>query len=327
MTSGQVEIVMDKATPARSAAAAKCPRRDGRGPEIPHPTPPSRQVAAAATARSVTENHRHNQRIAGFASPRTRQRGRRRGRGRPPGARARRRSTRSASSAAPTRRRRQPGVEDEGPRGVDEVVADRFGAQHDAALAAQRLGQRRRHHHVRRAGQAEFRQQPAATGAAGFPARAPRRPAAGAPWSGTPFISRNGARAPSVLNTESVTTRARSRRGTPSAASTAATSRCGLTTTRARTAGRHRPGGVRGGVGHHQRAGAGQAGHRAEVGGVARGERQSRCGTYESGQSAPNLVQFPVLPVTSREPVDPAPQVRNARTPASMTSGCRASPR
>ncbi|SKS25955.1 Uncharacterised protein [Mycobacteroides abscessus subsp. abscessus] len=34
-----------------------------------------------------------------------------------------------------------------------------------------------------------------------------------------------------------------------------------------------------------------------------------------------------VLPVTRREPVDPAPHIRNASTPASMTCGCRERPR
>ena len=47
----------------------------------------------------------------------------------------------------------------------DQVVADGGRAEHRATLAAQRLGQRHRHHHVRLTGQAHFVQQAPTTGA------------------------------------------------------------------------------------------------------------------------------------------------------------------
>ena len=53
------------------------------------------------------------------------------------------RSTRSAASARGRRRRGQGGVEDERPRPVDQVLAQRRRAEHRAALAAERLGQGR----------------------------------------------------------------------------------------------------------------------------------------------------------------------------------------
>ena len=47
------------------------------------------------------------------------------------------------------------------PGRVDQVVAHRRRPQNHAALAAERLGQRRRHHHIGRTRQPELVQQPA----------------------------------------------------------------------------------------------------------------------------------------------------------------------
>ena len=58
-------------------------------------------------------------------------------------------------------RRRETGVEDERPGGVDEVIAHGRGCERCAALAAERFGQRGRHHHIGRTGQSQLVQQPA----------------------------------------------------------------------------------------------------------------------------------------------------------------------
>ena len=55
--------------------------------------------------------------------------------------------SRESKEGDSVRRRRQTGVEDERPGGIDQVVTHGRRCQHRAALAAQRLGQRGRHHH------------------------------------------------------------------------------------------------------------------------------------------------------------------------------------
>ena len=223
------------------------------------------------------------------------------------------------------RGRRQSGVEDERAGGVDQVVTHGRRAEHHAALAAQRLRQRRRHDHVGRTGQADLVQQPPAARRRARPGRAPRRRAA-APDAcrQTSCSRRSGASAPSVENTESVMTSARSSSRAASAASTASTSLCGVTTTRARDS----------------RQRVDQRGVRvrrrrppATPDRTARPPRRGwRCNPRRtpapdsaptnSASSASNCSCSSVLPVTSREPVEPAPQVRSAATPPSMTAGC-----
>ncbi len=75
------------------------------------------------------------------------------------------RSTSSAASAPGRRGGREAGVEDERPGPVDQVLDDGGGAEHRAALGAERLGQGRGHHDVVLAGQAEVGDQAAPAGA------------------------------------------------------------------------------------------------------------------------------------------------------------------
>ena len=131
-----------------------------------------------------------------------------------------------------------------------------------------------------------------------------------------------------MLNTESVTTSARSSSRAASAASTASTSLCGVTMTRARD---------------NRQASTSEA--------CAKASEISSDPGPDSATTAPRLAVYPeektspvsaptnsasaaskcscnsVLPVTSREPVDPAPQVRSAATPPSITAGCCDRPR
>ena len=71
---------------------------------------------------------------------------------------------------------------------------------------------------------------------------------------------------------------------------------------------------VRGCVGDHQRTGTGQAHHRSQVGGIARGEHQRGLGTDEIGQCRLELlVQLGVAGDQTRSgrPAAPGPQRRN----------------
>ena len=169
--------------------------------------------------------------------------------------------------------------------------------EHHAALAAQRLGQRRGHHHVGRTGQADLVQQPAP--AAPAHAEAVRlvddQQRAVAPAH---VVQRRaaGRATPSALNTESVTTTARS----SSRAAQRGLDGGDVAVRRHHHPGPRQPAGVdqrRVGerVGHQQRSRPGQRDHRAEVGGVARGEHQRRLGADEIGQRGLEaFVQFGV---------------------------------
>ena len=185
----------------------------------------------------------------------------------------------------PGRGRRQSGVEDEWARGIDQMVAHRLRPEHRAALAAQRLGERGRHHHVGRAGKTRLVEQTA-------PARAPHpQPVRFVDQEHRPVLAadlmqpaqrgqgpvgaehRVGDHQGPLLATAGQ--RRRHRVGIPVR---------GDHDPRPRQPAGVDQGGMARGIGHHQRSAAGQGGHRGEVGGVARREHQGGFGTDESGQ-------------------------------------------
>ena len=196
----------------------------------------------------------------------------------------------------PDRRRGQAGVEDERPRRVDQVIAHRFRTQHHTALAAQRLGQRRGHHHIGRPGQADLGQQAAS-------ARTPHPQAVGLVDQQHRPVLPADLMQPAQRGQHAVGTehrvgdhhgaflpaggeRLRDGVGVPVR---------GHHDTRPRQPAGVDQRGVARRIRDHQRSRPGEPRHRGQVGGVARREHQSRVGPDEAGQRALELLmQFGV---------------------------------
>src|SRR6202012_2189623 len=136
----------------------------------------------------------------------------------------------------------------------------------------------------------------------------------------TSSSARTGASEPSAENTESVTTTARSSSREPSAAATASTSTCGATTTRARDS--------------RQASTSDACEYASETSsepGPDKPTTAPRLAVYPEENSNPEAAPTnsatsdsncwcnSVSPVTRREPVEPAPHMRSACTPPSMT--------
>jgi hypothetical protein len=73
--------------------------------------------------------------------------------------------------------------------------------------------------------------------------------------------------------------------------------------------------------------GPGERGDDAEVGEVAGGEHERRTRAHERGELGLQLACSCVVPVTSREPVEPAPQARVGRDRALDDRGSVERPR
>ena len=266
---------------------------------------------------------------------------RRRGAGRPDRgvanrlARLRTSAARSGSAAdrsAPGRRQPRAGpagVEDERPRDVDQVFDHGVSGHDRAALAAERLRQGHCADDVGRAGKAGLVHQAAPARDRGPRGRAPhRRPAARRAAAGRVQAGQRGQiavdgehrvgdhehragslrrRAPRVRRRRR---RARPRRPAPGTTGRRPRSRRGCR--------RRRPPGA---------PGPDRAVSAPRLAAYPEEKTRARGAARKEASSASNSACSSVLPVTRREPVDPAPHVRSAVTPASTTRGSRASPR
>uniref|UniRef100_V5XJQ0 Uncharacterized protein n=1 Tax=Mycolicibacterium neoaurum VKM Ac-1815D TaxID=700508 RepID=V5XJQ0_MYCNE len=200
--------------------------------------------------------------------------------------------------------RGQPGVEDEGARGVDEVGPHGGRAEHRAALTAERLGQRRGHHHIRRAGQPDFVQQtlPARTAHPETVRLIDHQQRAESAAHLVQFAQRGqhpvGAEHRLGDHDGTLLGPGRQRIG----------DRRDIAVRGHRDAGPRQPArvddrGMGQRVGHQQRAGTGQRYQRPDIRGVARGEHQGRLESGEIGECGLELLmQFGVTGDQARAP-------------------------